>query len=83
MKFLILSVVFMATTQAASAKVWNSTQEFNESWYQAYSNWVATDVAPTFFKDLGTPFIERFEKSCLFKFLLLDKFAERYQSCQP
>lgn len=54
---LVLSLNFIFVS-LASASVWQSDKHWNESWQNKYSNWIATDVGPKFFKKLGSPFKE-------------------------
>lgn len=43
-------------TSKSQASVWDSNQEFTSSWYKTYSDWIATNVGPNFFKNKGIPF---------------------------
>lgn len=55
-KTFILTILFFAVQ--ASASVWDASPGavWNDQWEQKYSNWIAAEVGPTFFKDLGNPF---------------------------
>jgi hypothetical protein len=56
MKKTIFTLMFFVLFLDAQAAVWNSSQHWNNSWEQRYSNWIATSVKPDFFKNLGSPF---------------------------
>lgn len=57
MRGLIIAVMLMASG-SAFADVWQSNKHWDNSWQSKYSNWIATEVGPKFFKDLGSPYRE-------------------------
>jgi hypothetical protein len=58
MRILVFKLMFFISINALSA-VWESDKEWDASWQNAYSNWVATQVGPRYFKDHSSrPFRE-------------------------
>lgn len=63
MKILVSLLVFFFSVTVFSA-VWESDKEWNESWENAYSNWVATQVGPRYFKDHSSQAFRELRMDC-------------------
>lgn len=54
-----VSIVFslmLALSSQAAVWVHDESKSWNADWQSKYANWVASEVTPTYFKDLGKPF---------------------------
>lgn len=80
MKFLC-TLFLILTGLPARAAVWEHEPDksWNADWHRKYANWIATEVTPTYFKDLGRPFSDLRMDCADTHYALVAYFAARHR----